>query len=121
MPFKDPVQRFEDIAENICRIEEFTVGMDLNAFMADPKTYDAAERWLERISEAAIKLDTVAEDRCPSIPWALIRGVGNRLRHEYDRIDGVRIWMSVERDLPPLKTSVRAALQRLRGDEGQLR
>ena len=51
MPSKDPVQRFEDILENIILIEQFTDGMDLAAFKQDPKTSNAAERCLERISE----------------------------------------------------------------------
>jgi uncharacterized protein with HEPN domain len=46
---------------------------------------------LERISEPASKLGPQAEDLCPEIPWAQIRGVGNRLRHEYDRISSPRI------------------------------
>jgi uncharacterized protein with HEPN domain len=119
VPSKDPIQRFEDILENVARIEKFTAGMDSDAFMGDPKTYDAVERCLERISEAATKLDKLADNLCPNIPWALIRGVGNRLRHEYDRIDGVRIWFMVERDLAPLKAAVQAALKQLKEDEGQ--
>lgn len=35
----------------------------------------------------------------PTIPWAEIRGIGNRLRHEYDTVDPVRIWRVVHRDL----------------------
>jgi len=119
VPSKDPIQRFEDIRENITRIEAFTAGMDANAFMADAKTYDAVERCLERISEAAKKLNRVAEDLCPNVPWAQIRGVGNWLRHEYDRIDGIRIWYVIERDLAPLKAAVQAALTQLQGKEGQ--
>ena len=66
------------------------------------------------ISEAAQKLDTLAMELCPGIPWREIRGLGNRLRHEYDMIDVARIWLVVEKDLAPLKQSVQAALLRLR-------
>ena len=37
MPSKDPIQRFADILENIILIEEFTRGMDLNAYQEDLK------------------------------------------------------------------------------------
>jgi uncharacterized protein with HEPN domain len=83
------------------------------------KTYDAVERCLERISEAANKLGTAAESLCPGVPWPQIRGIGNRLRHEYDRIDGVRIWFMVERDLAPLKLAIQAVLSQMRAQEGE--
>ena len=67
MPSKDPVQRFEDILENITLIEEFTTGMNQADFTQDLKTHNAVERCLERISEAAKKLGDVAETLCPAL------------------------------------------------------
>ena len=49
MPSKDPILRFADILENIILIEEFTRGMDLNAYQEDLKTRNATERCMERI------------------------------------------------------------------------
>ncbi len=83
------------------------------------KTYDAVERCLERISEASKKLGSLAEDLCPGIPWSQQRGLGNFLRHEYDRIERDRPWFMVERDLAPLKAAVEQALQRMDGWTGQ--
>ena len=117
MPSKDPIQRFEDILENIVWIEEFTAGMDVTAFTEDLKTSNAVERCLERISEAAKKLGCVAEELCPTIAWPELRAIGNLLRHEYDRIDIVRVWLTIEDDLAPLKAAVESALIRLRESE----
>ena len=117
MPSKDPILRFEDILENIALIEQFSAGMELKAFTEDLKTSNAAERCLERISEAARKLGAVAEELCPAVPWPQLRAIGNFLRHEYDRIDIVRVWLTIEDDLPPLKSAVQAALKQLRGGE----
>ena len=117
MPSKDPIQRFEDILENIILIEEFTRGMDLNAFHEDLKTRNATERCLERISEAAKKLGELAEQLCPSVPWPNVRGLGNFLRHEYDRVDPGRIWVMIEDDLDPLKTASQQALLQIRQAE----
>ncbi len=113
MPSKDPLQRFRDILENIDRIEGYTGGMDAGSFLADTRTYDAVERCLERISEASKKLGDEAEALCPGVPWHALRALGNFLRHEYDRIEGDRLWFMVERDLRPLKISVEAAIARL--------
>lgn len=117
MPSKDPVQRFEDILENIVLIEEFTRGMQMGDFLEDLKTRNAAERCMERISEAARKLGQVAEELCPTVPWPDLRAMGNFLRHEYDRIDPGRVWLMIEDDLAPLKAATHEALERLRRAE----
>ncbi len=82
VPSKDPLQRFEDILANIAMIEAFTTGMNLEDFTSDPKTTNAVERCLERISEAATKLSGQAELICPEIPWPQVRALGNILRHQ---------------------------------------
>ena len=113
MPSKDPVVRFEDILENVARIEQYTSGMDAAAFASDIKTSDAVERCLARISEAAVKLGDEAESLCPDVSWRDIRGLGNRLRHEYTAVDTQRIWLMAEKDVQPLKDACRAALRKL--------
>ncbi len=117
MPSSDPAQRFQDILDNIARIEQYTAGMDSLSSMEDHKTYDAVKRCLARISEASTKLGALAETLCPGIPWPKLRALGNVLRHEYDDIGGDRVWFMVEDDLPPLKAASQAALQNLTGPE----
>ncbi len=116
MPSDDPVQRFRDIIENIERIERFTAGMDLQAFAGTEQTVLAVKYALLTISEAAAKLGDYGAEICPEIPWREIRGLGNRLRHDYANIDVVRIWLLLERDLPTLKIACRNALRVLGGD-----
>jgi uncharacterized protein with HEPN domain len=106
----DPAQRFGDIIENIERIERFTAGMDLDCFAATEQTVIAVKYCLLVISEAAAKLGDLAAEFCPSVPWREIRGLGNRLRHDYGNIDVARLWRLVELDLPPLKVACSAAL-----------
>src|SRR5690242_4262368 len=91
-------------------IEQFTLGMDFEQFREDPKTIAAVERKLQIISEAAIRLGASAEARCPGAPWRDIRGMGNWLRHQYDRIELPVIWRTVETELPPLKSAILDAL-----------
>jgi uncharacterized protein with HEPN domain len=111
VPSRDPVRRFEDILENINRIERFTPGMDFAAFSANEQAVYAVNHALLILSEAAAKLGEQAEHLCPQIVWADIRGLGNRLRHDYANINLIRIWLIVEKELAPLKAAVKQALQ----------
>lgn len=113
MPSSDPKPLLEDILENIARIERYVSGLDEEGFLLDSKTRDAVERNVQRISEAAIRLGTQAETLCPDIPWREIRGIGNLLRHGYDRIDPTVIWRTVQQDLRPLQLAAMIALSTL--------
>ena len=111
MSFSPPPQCwFGDIADPIAMIEQFTSGMDFEAFRSNPMAVAAVERKLQIISEAAIRLGSEADRRCPDQPWRDIRGIGNQLRHAYERIELDTIWSTVTDDLPPLKAAVLFAL-----------
>ena len=117
MPSERPAQRVTDILENARAAREYTAGLSLEAFIADRKTYDAVERCLERICEASVKLGPLAASLMPNQPWDRFRSLGNRLRHEYDRILNTVIWEIVEVDLAPLEEECVAALERLQSNE----
>jgi len=91
-------------------IAEFVRGMELEAFRGDLKTVAAVERKLLLISEAAMRLGEDGERLCPGVPWRNIRGIGNWLRHRYDRVDVETVWNTVVYDLPPLRSGVLRAL-----------
>lgn len=110
MPFEDRLALLRDIHRSVELIEEFTLGMDREAYRRDAKTQAAVERKLLVISEAAIRLNYDAEQLCPGVPWREIRGIGNWLRHGYDRIEAAIIWDTIRIDLPPLKVSIESAL-----------
>jgi len=113
VPSSDPVQRFTDIIENIDRIEQFTKGLNAAAFAANDQVTFAVKYALMVISEATTKLGDTASGLRPDIPWREIRGLGNRLRHDYDTVDLARVWLLIERDLPLLKAACHDALRLL--------
>jgi uncharacterized protein with HEPN domain len=88
LSFDPPSERwFSDIGDAIALIEEFTSGMDFEAVRSNTMAVAAVECKLQIVSEAAIRLGNEAEQRIPDQPWRAIRGIGNHLRHAYDRID----------------------------------
>jgi uncharacterized protein with HEPN domain len=111
LPFRDPALSLRDILDSIDIIIYFVRGMDLEAFREDPKTVAAVERKLLLISEAATRLGEDADSLCPGLPWRNIRGIGNWLRHRYDRVDVEMVWNTVTDALPPLRSGVLRALK----------
>ena len=117
MPSDKPARRLEDIIENAKSALRYTDGMDEDAFEGNRLVYDAVERCLERISEAATKLGEQALVLIPDQPWRDIRALGNRLRHHYDEISQDRLWGIIQNDLPSLCAACEDALRRMH--EGQ--
>ena len=103
----------QDIIDNIVRIERYVEGMDRETLRNDGLRYDAVERCLERICEAAYRLGDRGGELLPEQPWRAIRGLGNRLRHGYDQIDTDIVWNVVSERLPGLKSDAAAALEGL--------
>jgi len=105
-----PQSLLRDILDAIEMINKFTSGMDFDAFLSNPMAVAAVERKLLSIAEAGVRLRQDAPALCPDQPWRDIRGMGNWLRHEYDRIDLSLVWRTVKADLPVLEASVLRAL-----------
>lgn len=108
---RNPESILGDILDTIRMIEEFTAGMDFEAFQSNPMAVAAVERKLLIIAEAGVRLRQDAPALCPDQPWRNIRGMGNWLRHEYDRVDLSLVWQTVTDDLPSLRASIQKALR----------
>ncbi len=96
-----------DMQEACEKIAAYTTGMDFEAFCADTRTVDAVVRNLEIIGEAS---NGVPEDQKllrPDIDWRAIRGLRNRIVHEYFGLSLSVIWAVVQQDLPALAQQLR--------------
>ncbi|MBS0562449.1 MAG: DUF86 domain-containing protein [Proteobacteria bacterium] len=104
--------------ENAERVARHIAGMDSAAFGKNEWARDAVERCIERICEAAHRLGARAEALMPEQPWRDIRGMGNRLRHAYDRVNADIVWNTAVLRLPSLAAAARAALDDLSNPQG---
>ena len=103
MPRRDADLLIEDILAAIGKIEDYTRGVNRDAFLADAKTVDAVVRNLEIIGEAARRMPAEFVTVYPHVPWPQIAGLRNRIVHEYFGLDLEIVWQIIERDLPQLK------------------
>jgi uncharacterized protein with HEPN domain len=116
--------RIEDylqhIAEAIDRITGYIQGIDdAAALERDHKIQDAVIRNIEIIGEAANKIQKQAPDFVaahPSLPWREIRGMRNRMVHNYFDVNIDLLWSTVKDDLPKLKQQTESLLIDLKRD-----
>ncbi|QJE73366.1 DUF86 domain-containing protein [Aerophototrophica crusticola] len=111
MPSKssDPVrirQRLLDMLGSINRIQDYTAGMGLAAFLADQKTIDACVRNIEIIGEASRHVPADLAALYTRAPWRVIGDLRNKVIHEYDGIDPARIYQTITDELPDLKSAL---------------
>ncbi len=109
MPSKPPRRerlRFycEDAIDAIDAIQSYVDGITAADFETDRKTASAVERELLLIAEVVARMPEFEEAYADAHK---VRGLGNRLRHDYERIDHHVIWEAISG--PPL-AELRAAL-----------
>ena len=92
----------KDMIEFARKVEAFTEGMDQDAFVSIPLTYDATLRNLELIGEAAIHVPGAVREAHPEIPWSEIIALRNRIAHAYLGIDDDIIWSVIVDAIPEL-------------------
>ncbi len=72
---------------------------------------------IEIIGEAAGRVSDATQEEIPSLPWADIIGMRNRLIHAYYDVDHDRVWDTISTDLPQLIGSLRRYLGSLNDPE----
>jgi uncharacterized protein with HEPN domain len=104
MATRSPLLRIHDMLESIRGIEKARAGKTMRDYERSWLLRSAVERGIEVISEASRDLKAQHKD----VRWKDIAGIGNILRHDYQRVDASIIWKAVKDDLPPLKEALLA-------------
>ena len=109
---RSQIVRLMDIIEAVELIRSEMAGVTLQTFEPDKHKRWLVERGVEIISEASRHLSDELKARHPEIPWSKVAGIGNVLRHEYERVAYDVLWRVVHDDLPPLENVCREELAR---------
>jgi uncharacterized protein with HEPN domain len=112
VPHRDWRVRVNDIAEAAERAIGYVEGLTFEQFAADARTVDAVSYAIVVIGEAAKAIPETVAVAAPEIPWADIRGMRNKIAHEYFGVDVKVLWQTVREDLPQLLASLRALVAR---------
>ena len=102
MPYRDWLFRITDILDAIAAVQEYTMGMEFEDFVADRKTIDAVIRNFIIIGEAACHVPDEVCQATTGIPWGDMRAMRNFVVHEYFGVNDRIIWDTIQTDLSPL-------------------
>jgi uncharacterized protein with HEPN domain len=108
MPSRSSLLRIHDMLESIRGIERAIAGKTFRDYERSWLLRSALERGIEVISEASRHLGRELKSQHKDVRWKDIAGIGNILRHEYQRVDGQIIWNAVKDDLSALKQALLA-------------
>jgi uncharacterized protein with HEPN domain len=111
-----PAARLIDIIEAIELIQSEMTGVSLPALETDKRKRWLLERGVEILSEASRHLPDTLKARHPNIPWRKVAGIGNVLRHNYERVAHDVLWRVVQDDLSPLELVCRQELALAQAD-----
>ncbi len=102
--------RLNDMVEAAGHVRAVMDGVSIEAFESDWQKRWLVERGMEIISEASRHIPDSIKARHPAIPWHKVAGIGNVLRHDYERLAPDILWKLVRDDLPLLEQACRAEL-----------
>lgn len=71
-------------------------------FVSDSLLVEACVFNLSQIGELAIKLDAEFVESHSELPWRQMRGLRNRIVHDYEGVNLILVWEIIHNDLPEL-------------------
>ena len=108
MQARSSLLRIHDMLEAIRGIGLAGKGKAYRDYQRSWLLRSAIERGIEVISEASRHLARELKSQHKDVRWVDIAGIGNVLRHEYQRVDSQIVWKAVRDDLPALKEALLA-------------
>lgn len=81
-------------------------GVTFEQFMADKKTISACAFTVSQIGELAKDISINTQEKYSDIPWKSIRGMRNKIVHDYENIDLAVLWGTIVKSLPQLMNQI---------------
>lgn len=107
MPERKPSAIINDILNCIDHIQLYTGDLSFDEFSKNFMAVEACLYNIQIIGEAVSHLPEEVKENETNIPWILIKGMRNRLIHEYFGTDLVLVWNVIKKELPSFKTELK--------------
>jgi uncharacterized protein with HEPN domain len=106
MPERKSSLLIKDILTATAHINSYTAEITFDDFAKNYMIVEACLYNIQVIGEAVSKLPEVVKLAEPTVPWPLIKGMRNRLIHEYFGTDLQLVWAVIKTELPAFKTAL---------------
>jgi uncharacterized protein with HEPN domain len=106
MPERKPSALIKDILTCVERIQIYTKEFSFTEFSGNFMAIEACLYNLQVVGEAVSRLPEEVKEKEPQIPWVLIKGMRNRLIHEYFGTDLAVVWNVIKNELPSFKSEL---------------
>jgi len=113
MSRKDPLLLLGDMLEALNKIKIYTSGLSQEDFFKDDKTMDAVIRNFEIVGEAANRIPEEIKENNLDVNWHRIRGLRNRIVHDYMGIDYAIVWNIIQNDLDIFARQIKSISEKL--------
>jgi len=105
----------ERILEHIGKIEKYKIGLTLEVFKKQDQDYDAICMQLSQIGENVSKIekspDRIIDTFPNAINWKSLKGLRNRIDHDYTWLEAEKIWAMLDDQLNELKNGASLILK----------
>jgi uncharacterized protein with HEPN domain len=108
---KDDSLYLAHILISISKILTYSSGKEYADFINNELIQDAIIRHIEIIGEASGKVSDETKMKYSFIPWTDIKGMRNKLIHDYFGVDVDEVWKVIQKDIPLLKIQIRKILE----------
>lgn len=88
-------------------IQKYVEGLQAKDFLDDKKTITACAFSVSQIGELVKEITQESIDKYTNIPWNSIKGMRNRIVHDYENVDLSVLWGTIKESLPELKEKLK--------------
>ncbi len=88
-------------------IETYVDGLEAKDFLDDKKTITACAFTVSQIGELVKEITEETIERHTEIPWNSMKGMRNRIVHDYENVDLSVLWGTIKESLPELKDKLK--------------
>lgn len=88
-------------------IEKYVDGLEAKDFLDDKKTITACAFTVSQIGELVKEMTEETIEKYTEIPWNSMKGMRNRIVHDYENVDLSVLWGTIKDSLPELKDKLK--------------